>query len=72
MVAATDIVLFEPGLNQNMEKQAISRAVRIGQTNEVRVIRFITRDTVEQDIMNHGQVGFTAPILHEFVWGRRG
>ena len=72
LVAATDIVLFEPGLNQNMEKQAISRAVRIGQTNEVRVIRFITRDTVEQDIMNHGQVGFTAPILHEFVWGRRG
>lgn len=31
-----------------MESQAISRAIRLGQKKEVRVTRYITKDTVEE------------------------
>jgi SNF2 family DNA or RNA helicase len=31
-----------------VESQAISRAIRLGQENEVRVTSYITKDTVEE------------------------
>ena len=51
LTAATRVLLFEPALHTSTEAQAVSRAVRIGQANTVRVERIVTRGTVESAIL---------------------
>jgi SNF2 family DNA or RNA helicase len=48
--AATRIHILEPQWNPGVEKQAIGRAIRIGQDKDVTVIRYIVKDTVEENI----------------------
>ena len=36
-----------------MEDQAIGRAVRLGQENQVNVIKLIIKDTIEEEIFNN-------------------
>ncbi|KAJ4122735.1 hypothetical protein NW768_010176 [Fusarium equiseti] len=50
LTCANRIFIAELQWNPSVESQAISRAIRLGQENEVRVTRYITRDTVEEDI----------------------
>jgi SNF2 family DNA or RNA helicase len=50
LTSTTHIVLFEPGLYNAVERQAIGRAVRIGQVNSVEVIRLVTSGTIEEAI----------------------
>jgi len=55
--AATNIVLLDPAGDSaehgaNLETQAIGRAVRMGQENAVRVVRFCVRDTVEEELFH--------------------
>ncbi|KAF4990996.1 hypothetical protein FGRMN_8117 [Fusarium graminum] len=50
LTCANRIFIAELQWNPSVESQAISRAIRLGQENEVRVWRYITRDTVEEDI----------------------
>ncbi len=52
LTAADYIFIIDPWWNPFVEKQAIARAHRIGQTNNVHVTRFITRDTIEERIMH--------------------
>ena len=52
---ATNVVLLDPAGDSaehgaNLETQAIGRAVRMGQENAVRVVRFCVRDTVEEEL----------------------
>ena len=55
LTEATHIFLIEP-INENkmkvksIENQAIARIVRIGQKKKAKVIRLITKDTIEEDI----------------------
>jgi SNF2 family DNA or RNA helicase len=37
---------------KDVEKQAIGRAVRLGQKNNVKVMRFIMKNTIEQVMLN--------------------
>ena len=37
---------------QTIENQAIGRACRIGQKNQVKIIKMITKDTIEEEIYN--------------------
>jgi len=58
LTQANKIILFEPiyGTEQyrtNIENQIIGRANRIGQERQIEVIRFIIRDTIEEDIINN-------------------
>jgi SNF2 family DNA or RNA helicase len=48
---ASYVVFLDPWWNPFSEKQGIGRAHRIGQLNKVNVIRFITKNTVEEKII---------------------
>ncbi|KAM0365760.1 hypothetical protein ACHAPK_009281 [Fusarium culmorum] len=50
LTSANRIFIAELQWNPSVESQAISRAIRLGQKKEVRVTRYITKDTVEEDI----------------------
>ncbi|CAO3645911.1 unnamed protein product [Cunninghamella blakesleeana] len=58
LTEAKTVFMIEPILNESMEKQAIGRVHRIGQTEETSVFWYIIRDTIEekiQDIHNKKQ-----------------
>lgn len=44
---ASRIYLLEPQWNPQLEQQAFGRAQRLGQTEQVTIIRYVMRDTVE-------------------------
>ena len=57
LTAATKVILLEPisgtyEFRKNTERQAIGRAHRTGQLEQVSVVRFIIKDTVEEEIFN--------------------
>ena len=48
---ATHVILNEPFWNQSLEQQAIARAYRKGQTEDVYAYRMLTKDTIDQRIL---------------------
>lgn len=48
LAVATRIYLLEPQWNPSIESQAIGRALRLGQTDQVVIIRYIMKDTIEE------------------------
>jgi SNF2 family DNA or RNA helicase len=57
LTAASKVILLDPiygtyEFRKNTEWQAIGRAYRTGQTKQVSVVRFIIKDTVEEEIYN--------------------
>ena len=58
LTVANKILLLEPvygdeTYRENIESQAVGRADRIGQKREIEVVRFIIKDTIEEDIINN-------------------
>lgn len=51
LMAADYVFLLDPWWNPSVEEQAIARAHRIGQTRTVMALKFITRDTIEEKIL---------------------
>ncbi|RYP45905.1 hypothetical protein DL768_007809 [Monosporascus sp. mg162] len=51
LTAANNVHIVEPQWNPSIEQQAIARAVRMGQTRVVTVFRYVTRGTVEENIL---------------------
>jgi superfamily II DNA or RNA helicase len=51
LTAADYVMLLDPWWNQAAEEQAIARAHRIGQHNPVFVYRFVSENTLEQQIL---------------------
>ncbi|KAI1772543.1 SNF2 family N-terminal domain-containing protein [Hypoxylon cercidicola] len=49
LAVATRIYLLEPQWNPSVEKQAFGRATRLGQTKQVTIVRYIMKDTVEDE-----------------------
>ncbi|KAI1376892.1 SNF2 family N-terminal domain-containing protein [Hypoxylon crocopeplum] len=47
LAVATRVYLLEPQWNPSVEKQAFGRAVRLGQREQVTIIRYIMKNTVE-------------------------
>ncbi len=63
LTEATHIIFTDPidGTQEEVlasENQAIGRACRIGQKNQVRVLKLITKDTIEEEIYNKNNVFF--------------
>ncbi|KAJ8525964.1 hypothetical protein ON010_g15203 [Phytophthora cinnamomi] len=42
---------MEPSWNPSLERQAVDRAHRFGQTREVRVVRFIVKGSIEERVV---------------------
>jgi hypothetical protein len=53
---ATHVHIVEPQWNPSVEEQAIARALRMGQTNSVKVFRYIMKNTVEEVRLEQTQV----------------
>ncbi|KKA19995.1 SWI/SNF family DNA-dependent ATPase Ris1 [Rasamsonia emersonii CBS 393.64] len=51
LVAASQVIIFDPFWNPYIEDQAVDRAHRIGQTRPVRVHRILVKKTVEDRIL---------------------
>ena len=47
LTVASCVYILEPQWNPMVEYQAIARVLRLGQTRNVRVVRYIMKDTVE-------------------------
>ncbi|VVU94425.1 SNF2 family N-terminal domain [seawater metagenome] len=61
LTEATHIIFTDPisGSKEEVlasENQAIGRACRIGQKNQVRIIKLITKDTIEEEIYNKNKI----------------
>lgn len=52
LTAASSVFIYDPWWNPMAEKQAIDRAHRIGQKNSVNVYKFITKNSIEEKILN--------------------
>ncbi|KAE8352096.1 SNF2 family N-terminal domain-containing protein [Aspergillus coremiiformis] len=55
LACANKVVIFDSSFNPQEDVQAENRAHRVGQTREVEVIRFVTKDTIEEQIYALGQ-----------------
>jgi hypothetical protein len=53
ITAASRIHILEPQWNPSLERQAIGRAVRLGQTKQVKVMRYITAGSIEEVSLVH-------------------
>lgn len=51
LTSADNVIIFDPWWNPSVERQAIDRTHRIGQTKSVNVYRFITKGTIEEKII---------------------
>ncbi|KAI0599782.1 SNF2 family N-terminal domain-containing protein [Biscogniauxia sp. FL1348] len=51
LTVASRVHIVEPQWNPSVEEQAIARALRMGQTREVTIIRYMMLNTVEQNII---------------------
>ncbi|KAJ5299836.1 hypothetical protein N7476_011393 [Penicillium atrosanguineum] len=55
LACANKVVIFDSSFNPQEDVQAENRAHRVGQIREVEVFRFVTRDTIEEQIYALGQ-----------------
>lgn len=51
LVAANNVVIFDQSFNPHDDKQAEDRAHRVGQANEVKVTKLISRGTIDENIL---------------------
>ncbi len=52
LACANVVIIFDQSFNPHDDKQAEDRAHRVGQTREVNVIRFVTKNTIEENILS--------------------
>lgn len=69
LTAASVVILFDQDFNPHNDKQAQDRAYRIGQKRDVDVVKLITRNSIEEDMLRLGQ---TKLALDEAVAGDSG
>ncbi|KAI9670630.1 MAG: hypothetical protein M1831_005850 [Alyxoria varia] len=55
LATADTVVLFDSDWNPQVDIQAMSRAHRIGQTRPVSVHRFVSKDTVEEEVLQRAR-----------------
>ena len=55
LTTADTVIIFDSDWNPQNDLQAEARAHRIGQKNQVNIYRFVTKDTVEEDILQRAK-----------------
>lgn len=68
LTAASTVYLLEPWWNPAVEEQAMDRVHRIGQKNDVKIVRLIARDTIEERILKLQE---DKRVLARKAFGRR-
>jgi SWI/SNF-related matrix-associated actin-dependent regulator 1 of chromatin subfamily A len=66
LTAASVVVIYDQDFNPHNDRQAADRAYRIGQEREVEVIKLITKDSIDEDMLN---IGMTKLRLDDAVGG---
>lgn len=66
LTAASVVVIYDQDFNPHNDRQAADRAYRIGQEREVEVIKLITKDSIDEDMLN---IGATKLKLDDAVGG---
>lgn len=51
LTEASHVLLLDPWWNPFSERQAVARAHRLGQKNKVNVVRFVSKNTIEEKII---------------------
>lgn len=51
LVCANNVIIFDQSFNPHDDKQAEDRAHRVGQTKEVNVYRMVTKNTIDESIL---------------------
>ncbi|KAK9480939.1 SNF2 family N-terminal domain-containing protein [Lipomyces japonicus] len=51
LACANVVIIFDMSFNPHDDRQAEDRAHRVGQTREVKVVRLVTKDTIEEAIL---------------------
>lgn len=69
LTAASTVYLLEPWWNPAIEEQAMDRVHRIGQKEDVKVVRMIARNTVEERIL---ELQENKKLLARKAFGRKG
>ncbi|KAF9820307.1 hypothetical protein IEO21_01521 [Rhodonia placenta] len=69
LTAASVVIMFDQDFNPHNDKQAQDRAYRIGQKQNVDVVKLITKGSIEEDMLALGQ---TKLALDEAVAGEEG
>jgi len=64
---ANKVFIIEPQWNPAVENQAIGRVLRLGQEREVKVTRYIMKDTIEENIRSRQK---TKLKVAELTWRR--
>ena len=70
LTAADYVFILDPWWNPSIEKQAIARAHRIGQTKRVFAIKFITKDSIEEKILKLQER--KSRLAEEIIEGKKG
>ncbi|KAF2862718.1 hypothetical protein K470DRAFT_227700 [Piedraia hortae CBS 480.64] len=68
LMTADTVILFDSDWNPQADLQAMARAHRIGQKNPVTVYRLVSKDTVEEEVLERAK----NKLLLEFVTIQRG
>ena len=55
LACANKVIIFDSSFNPQTDIQAENRAHRVGQTREVEVVRLVTRDSIEEQILALGE-----------------
>lgn len=55
LATADTVIIFDSDWNPQNDLQAMARAHRMGQKNHVNVYRFVTKDTIEEDILERAK-----------------
>ncbi|WVF67108.1 hypothetical protein IAT40_001853 [Kwoniella sp. CBS 6097] len=66
LTAASVVVIYDQDFNPHNDRQAADRAYRIGQEKEVEVIKFITKGSIDEDML---AIGMTKLQLDDAVGG---
>lgn len=68
LMTADTVILFDSDWNPQADLQAMARAHRIGQKNPVTVYRFVSKDTIEEEVIERAR----NKLMLEFITIQRG
>ncbi|AFR99038.2 hypothetical protein C343_07023 [Cryptococcus neoformans C23] len=66
LTAASVVVIYDQDFNPHNDRQAADRAYRIGQERKVEVIKLITKNSIDEDML---EIGLTKLQLDDMVGG---